>query len=158
LIDYQILKKTSKLNNEFRIKRIFFILVIVLTVLKYAEGIEISVDGSWDLIIDDRYFDWGRGLQDTYKSPGNQIKVKISGSGGSQWQVDVRRRDVNWHRDFVIKLKTKGKETTVETTSKVFLSDKGNKSHNIKLILEGVSLQIPPDTYSTTVIYTVTSE
>ena len=134
------------------------IFAIVIIVLKYAEGIEISVEGTWHLVIDDRDFNWGRGLKDTYNSPGNQIKVTISGSDGRNWTVDVRRIDTKWHRDFVLKLKTTGKETTVEPTSKVLLSGRGNKSHNIKLILEGVSLQVPPDTYATTITYTVTAE
>ena len=143
-----------------RTNRLFFfaILTIAITVPKYAEGIAISVAGSWDLYIDDTYFTWEGGLQDTYESDKDQINVTISEADNNRWKLDVRRSDTNWHSDFVLKLKSKKpkKEVTVETTSQEFFTGKDNKSYDIQIILENVSLQISPDTYVTTVIYTVT--
>ena len=149
-----MLKRTNKLF-------FFAILTIAITVPKYAEGIAISVAGSWDLYIDDTYFTWEGGLQDTYESDVDQINVTISEADNNRWQLDVRRDDTNWHSDFVLtllKLEKPEKEVTVETTSQEFLTGEGNKSYDIKVILEGVSLQISPDFYITTVTYTVTEK
>lgn len=147
-----MLKKTSKFIP------FFVILTIAITVPKYAEGIAINVTGDWDLVINDTYFTWEGGLQDTYES---DVNLTISDANKINWELDVRRSDTNWHSDFVLKLlklEKPRKEVTVETTSKLFFADRDNKSYGIKVILEGVSLQISPDTYVTTVIYTVTEK
>ena len=72
--------------------------------------------------------------------------------------MDVRRSDTNWHSDFVLKLKRRMREVTVETTSREFFTGRGDSSYSIQMILEGVSLQISPDIYVTTIIYTIAAE
>jgi hypothetical protein len=135
----------------------FLVLIIFITVAKYAEGIEISVASSWNLAIDDRYLRWGI-LQNRYESDIDGVNITISNSDGGRWKLYVRRNDINWHSDFVLKLRRGRNEVTVETTNKEFLEGKGDASYRIQVILEGVSLQISPDTYVTTVIYTITPE
>jgi len=148
-----MLKKTSKFISFWGI-----ILLTAITISKYAEGIEIGITGFWDLIIDDRYFTWEGGLQDIYESDKNQINLEISDSDGGNWKLDVRRSDTNWHSDFVLKLKRRMREVTVETTSREFFTGRGDSSYSIQMILEGVSLQISPDIYVTTIIYTIAAE
>ena len=148
-----MLKKTSKFIYFFSI------LTIAITSPKYAEGkvnVKIKTE-PWNLVIDDRYLTWD-GLQDTYES-NVEVEVTVTGAGSHKnWRVDVRRDDTNWHGDFVLELKKPGKEVTVETTDQEFITGEGNNSYDIQIILKGVSIQISPDAYITTVIYTVTEE
>lgn len=90
-----MLKKTSKFIP------FFVILTIAITVPKYAEGIAINVTGDWDLVIDDTYFTWEGGLQDTYEG---DVNLTISEADKINWELDVRRSDTNWHSDFVLTL------------------------------------------------------
>ncbi len=128
-----------------------------------AAAVSITVIGHWEPSIVVRPLTAGResGLQSTYESAVNQIRLRISGSAGN-WKVSVRKEDTNWHPNLVLKIrKSSGKDkpiVTVQNTNMEFFSGDRDTNAHLQLTLEGVSVEVPPDTYTTTVIYTITEE
>lgn len=134
---------------------------LALASQRSAEAVSIAVTGNWNLSFGENDLIGGAGtdLQSTYSSASNELRLTISGSTGA-WRVDVRKSDSNWHANFVLKVrKTSGKTkptVTVQDTDTEFFSDKKNISCNVQVILENVSVAIPADTYTTTLVFTVT--
>jgi len=137
-----------------------------------AGAIDIAVTGPWSLTIDEDDLIAGAGsdLISTYESNTDQVSIVISNTTGNDdnWRVDVRRTDTTWHSDFVLSIKRTGDGTgggsitdgttyqQVGTTNSEMFSGAGDRSNiPIQLQLGGVSLQVAPDTYSTTITYTV---
>jgi len=125
--------------------------------------VSITVIGSWnpEIIVLRPTAGPGGGPKSTCKSAVNQIRLRISDSSGG-WRIHVRREDTNWHKSFVLKIrKTSGKNKptiTVGDTDTLFFSGTKDTNCILQLFLEGVSLEVSPDTYTTTLIYTVTDE
>jgi len=123
-----------------------------------AEAVSIAVAGEWHLNIGQSEMVAGKS---NFKSASDQIRLRITGSKG-RWKVYVRKRDTNWHSNFVLKMrKISGQSKpviTVEDTDREFFSGERDGNFDLEIVLEGVSVAVPPDTYSTTVIYTVTEE
>ena len=105
-----------------------------------------------------------------YDNSSNPGTITISGTSGDSdaWRVDVRRTDGIWHGNLALSAKRTGDgagpgsisggETyqVVATTDSAFFSGAGDKGNvPIQLELGGVSLQVPPGNYSTTITYTV---
>jgi len=128
-----------------------------------AEALSITVIGHWnpDIIVQPLSAGPDAGPKSTYKSAVNQIRLRISDSSGG-WRVYVRTEDTNWHKNFVLKVrKTSGEDKptiTVGDTDTLFFSGTKDTNCTLQLFLEGVSLEVSPDTYTTTLIYTVTDE
>lgn len=153
-----------------------FILIVLacglISSVKTCEAIDIAVTGSWALTIDASNLTGGAGtdLTDTHESASHQVTVTISTTTGNDdnWRVDVKRTDTTWHGDFTLSVKRTGDGTgggtitggaayqAVATTDNAFFSGAGDRSDiPVQLRLSGVSVQVPPDTYSTTATYTV---
>lgn len=137
-----------------------------------SHAIDIALTGTWALSIDASDLTGGPGtdLIDTYESTADQITVTISNTAGADdnWRVDIRRTDTTWHGDFGLHVKRTGDGTgggsisggtayqEVTTSDGAFFSGAGDRTDvPIQLKLTGVSVQVAPDTYSTTVTYTV---
>jgi hypothetical protein len=131
--------------------------------LQPAGAVSITVIGHWNPKIEVFPLSAGRsaGPKGDYKSAVNQVRLSISGSSGP-WKVYVRREDTNWHGNFVLKLtKTSGKTrptVVAQDMDTEFFSGDGDGNFNVQIILEGVSLAVPPDSYTAKLIYTVTEE
>lgn len=125
-----------------------------------ADAVTITVTGSWNLTInaDDLQGGAGTDLEPVYRSASDQIRLDIQAAGS--WRVDVRKNDTNWHSNFVLRVrKTSGRQNPVVTvgdTDTEFFSGNGDRTPRVRVILRNVSIAIPPDTYVTTVIYTLT--
>jgi len=137
-----------------------------------AGAIEITATGPWSLTIDadDLVAGAGSDLVSTYESNADQAVIVISNTTGNEdnWRVDVKRSDTTWHNDFVLSVRRTGDGTgggaitggsgyqAVGTADSAFFSGAGDRSNiPIQLQLSGVSLQVAPNTYSTTITYTV---
>ena len=153
-----------------------FILIVLacglISSVKTCEAIDIAVTGAWSLSIDAGDLTGGAGtdLTSTYESGASQVTVTISNTGGAgdNWRVDVKRTDGTWHGDFTLSVQrtaggtgggslTGGDEyQAVGTTDSAFFSGAGDWTDvPVQLKLTGVSVQVPPSGYSTTVTYTV---
>lgn len=125
----------------------------------------IDVTGSWSVTIDASDLQSGAGsdLNPSYESASNAVTIDINGGKKDTWRVDVKRVDTKWHGNFHLYVRrtsngglsggTSYKEVT--DTDQGFFSGDFRKTVDIQLKLGGVSVQIPPATYITTVYYTV---
>jgi len=139
-----------------------------------AAIITISIDatGDWSETIDASDLQAGAGsdLKSTYESAAGTGLLTISGTSGNgdTWRVDVRRSDTTWHTNFTLSVKRTGDGTgggsissraayqAIGLSDAAFFSGAGDRSGiPLQFKLEGMSLQVPPATYSTTITYTV---
>ncbi len=152
---------------------LFFILLL-LFFPHSAYGIAITAAGSWTETINSSDLASGAGsnLSNNYESSSNATTLEIENCSGDgdNWRVYVRRSNVNWHNDLHIYVQRKtdgdgggsisgGDSYHVITDSDTqFFSGAGNRS-NIKLQykLSGMSISVPPNAYSATITYTVSS-
>ena len=136
-------------------------------------AITITVLGSWDLIITDLDLQGGAGddFNPSYESASDAVTVDIGGIHpfNQNYQVDVSKVDSTWHSNFHLyvrrtsegsghaKSTISGGLTYQEVTDidQTFFSGTGGRDGiTIQLNLTGVSIQVPPDTYLTTIYYT----
>ncbi len=136
-------------------------------------AISITVTGSWSVTIDAADLQSGAGsdLTGTYESATDQIDIDITGTAGpgDTWRVDVSKSDTNWHANFLLYVQRTSDGTgspshisggttyqEVTDTDQSFFNGERDKSNiDVQLKLEGVSILVPDDTYTTTVTYTV---
>lgn len=140
---------------------------------KAESAISITATGDWFETIDENDLIAGAGsnLKNTYTSDGNATVLGISGcsDAGDAWKMTVKKTDTKWNAKFTFSVKRTsdgsgngsisggGSFILVEDNDKDFFSGAGDRSDiNVQKQLGGVSLQIPPDTYSTTIVFTVT--
>jgi hypothetical protein len=141
-------------------------------------GIQVTVIGGFSETVDSSSLVGGAGsnLQPSYTSAVGASTLDVSGTTGSAdaWRIDVRRVDSSWDPSLALKVRRSsdgsvcageplGSEinggvtnlliTTVDTT---FFSGRGSRC-SIALVyeLDGVSIQIPPGAYSTSITFTV---
>jgi len=150
---------------------ILLIILVSITLWKKIEAIDIVVTGDWLLTVDASDLQAGAGsdLIDTYESIADAISISISGTTGASdnWRVDVKKVDTDWHSSFYLYVKRTSGGTggsvsggtayqEITDVDQSFFDGSDDVSGiNIQLKLSGVSVQIPPDTYTTTVYYTV---
>ena len=138
-----------------------------LAVFCYA--IRISVTGSWTETIDvnDLRSVAGSDLNSTYSSATNQVIINVT-EATLRWEVRIRRVDSNWQASFTLSARRTSSHRnviggtaylTVTTSDQRFFYTNSNNNNpsniNIQYRLSGVSVQIPPGTYTTTVYYTI---
>lgn len=149
------------------IKCSILILLPVLISGGAGAAISITVTGSWSETIDELDLQAGAGsdLIGTYESASDAVSISISGAV-STWRLDVKKVDTNWHSDLILWVRrtTVGTGGTVSGgtdylqvsgTDQPFISGSGDVSGiAVQLKLSGMSIQVPQDTYTTTVYYT----
>lgn len=149
---------------------LFAVMAVLLLVTVEMEAIQIVVTGSWTRTIDaaDLQGLAGSDLNPVYESATNQIGIDIRQTG-TIWKVDIKKVDTSWHGNFHLFIRRtsngsgsgsiSGGTTYQEVTDAdqaFFSGDDTRNFIDVQLRLEGVSVQIPQDSYSTTVYYTVT--
>ncbi|MFC1539092.1 hypothetical protein ACFL6H_06700 [Candidatus Latescibacterota bacterium] len=137
------------------------------------QEIEVRVNGGWiDLTIgsDDLIGGAGTDLIDTYTSDSNATLVDIRRAKKNDlWRIDIRRSDINWHGNLYLYVKRTGSGhgngniigglSYMEINyidMELFHGEGLLNNIPLQYQLTGVSLQIPPDTYGTTIIFTIT--
>ena len=159
-----------------RLKRKFAILILLFGFIFLADqeagSIDIAVAGSWSETINafDLISGAGSDLTDSYESAPDAVSITISGAAGvllNAWRIEVKKVDTNWHGDFILWVRRTSDGTggavsggtpyqQVTDTDSPFFNGSGDVSGiKVQLKLSGVSLQVHPDTYTTTVCYTV---
>lgn len=151
----------------------FLVLFAVLGLIAAGEKGEaaevITVSGSWSETIDasDLVGGAGSGLIGTYESNWDQIVLDID-VGRGKFRVDVSKINTYWHSDFQLRVRrtsdgtgdgkisggTSYQEIT-DTYQSFFTFKKDRTGIELQLELSGVSVQVAPDTYTTTVYYTI---
>jgi len=133
--------------------------------------ISVTVAGDWSETIDSSDLIAGAGsdLQSTYESAADAVLVSVSGTGGGAdtWRMDVKKTDTSWHGSFVLSLRRTSSGTggsvsggdsyqqVTDSYNSFFSGSDDVSGIKVQLKLDGVSIQVPPDSYATTVYYTV---
>ena len=132
--------------------------------------VTITVTGSWMLTISTGDLQGGAGsdLNPTYESATDQIIIDIGSGKNDYWRVDVSKIDFNWDSQMLLSVKRtsdgSGGGFISGGTNYLLITDTDQEFFNgfkkiddiaIQLQLDGISLEIPEDTYSTTVYYTI---
>jgi len=166
------------LRKEPKLKKIPQYLSLIILAAICCTGpicwaISITVTGSWSETINASDLQAGAGsdLVSTYESAADTVSIDISATSGN-WGLDVKKIDTNWHSNLHLHVKrtsdgtyepanisdgTTYQEVTGINTS--FFSGSGDGIDvNVQLKLTGVSIQVPLDTYTTTVYYTVSDQ
>lgn len=159
-----------------KIKTIPLLFILCLSIQEGNTQTTIGVSRSWSLTIDSSNLQGGPGtdLISTYESNTNQVLVQIQKGGGGwftnwYWRVDVCKSDLNWPSEFYLDVRrssngigfgsitggTNYQEVT-DTDQLFFTGSRNRILIGLQFRLRGVSLQVVPDTYITTVIYTLT--
>jgi hypothetical protein len=145
---------------------------LFLSAARSGRAMDIVALGSWSETIDTGDLVGGAGgtLTSTYESSLDQVSMGIQNTAAvdDSWRVDVRRLDINWLTDCTLSLRRSSDGTgsgsisggtsyqVVGTTDAALFSGAGDRDGiDLQLKLEGLSIQVTPDTYSTTVIYTL---
>ncbi|MGQ9779877.1 MAG: hypothetical protein ACUVRM_08385 [Bacillota bacterium] len=156
-------------------KRLLLLLaipILFLSLFAGAEAMFISASGGWSETVDEFDLVSGAGsdLTPVYESAANATILSISGSvdNTDTWRVDVKRVDSAWHGDFTLYVRRTSEGTgggtisggdlyiEVTTVDGEFFYGAGDRSDiNVQYKLSGMSVRIPPDIYSSTIVYTV---
>jgi len=153
-------------------KKIFCSIIFILLVFTKAEAIDITATGSLNKTIDASDLASGAGsdLVSIYESTVNATVLTILNTTGNtdNWRIDVRRSDSTWHSDFILYIQRTSDGSgggsisgglsyiAIGTTDSQFFSGAGDRSSvNLQYKLTGMSISIPPNTYSTTVVLTI---
>lgn len=134
--------------------------------------LSITATGSWSKTLTSADVpDAGTDITGTHTSASNQVLIDVEWPQKSnyRYRVTVRKSDVSWNASLLLYVKRTGNGTGQRTisggTSYILLSSTnqtfftGNRDRfnvPIQFQITGVSVLIPAQTYSTTVIYTVT--
>ncbi|MFC1490225.1 hypothetical protein ACFL6K_03350 [Candidatus Latescibacterota bacterium] len=137
-----------------------------------GRGIEIRVDGGWtDLSIGSADLIGGAGTDfiDTYTSNTDAGNVDIHrAKKNDYWRIDIRRSDINWFENLNLYARRTGSGNgngnasgglsyvEVNYIDREFFSGRGLLNNiSLQYQLSGVSVQVPPDIYSTMLIFTI---
>jgi hypothetical protein len=147
------------------------IIFLSITICKKIQAIDIVVTGDWLLTVDALDLQAGAGsdLIDTYESTADAISISISGTAGASdnWRVNVKKADTYWDSSLHLYVQRTSDGTggsvsggtayqEITDVAQSFFDGSDDVSGiDVQLRLSGVSIQIPPDTYTTTVYYTV---
>lgn len=151
---------------------VFLTFLILFVPETLTAAISITASGSWSETVDALDLQTGAGsdLVSSYESPSTAVTIDITGTtgNGDNWRVDVSKTDATWDGSLLLDVKrtTSGTGTgsisggtsyqEVSGTDQSFFSGSGDRTDlKIQLQLRGMSVQVSPDTYSTTVFYTV---
>ncbi len=126
-------------------------------------SIDITVTGSWsenidasDLVPPDAA---GSDLNGTYQSAADAVQLNITATGN--WKVQVKKTDSTLPGSLHLRIRKTYPDTgpyqEVPDTDQDFLgvSGTGDANVNVQFELTGVSIQVPPGSYSATIQYTV---
>ena len=148
---------------------IIVVISIFLLVPSGTSALDIAATGGWSETINSSDLTSGAGsdLTGTYESSTNATVLDITNAAnqGDRWRVDMQRSDSTWHANFTLYIKriTTNQKlngglsyTEIRTSTDTFFDGKGNYSGiNCQYQLTGMSMAIPPNTYTTTVTFTI---
>jgi len=143
----------------------------LLGLTESAAAIDVVVTGNWSETIDaaDLVGGAGTNLTSSHESPSDQVSLRVSNTAGvgDAWSIDVHRVDgVSWSGSIALYARRTGDGggsvtggityQSITTTAQSFFSGSDDVSEiAIQLKLDGMSIQIAPDTYAAMVIFTV---
>ncbi len=157
-------KKSAK--NPGSLWSLALLLIFLVSIRASAQG-TITVTGEWSLTIDQNNLVAGAGsdLMDTYESATNQVLIGVWGPDRT-WRVDVHRVDTQWHSNFILQVRRQANNRiiggltyqTITPVAQEFFRSRNRRNVTgiqVQFRLMGVSINIDPAIYTTTVVYTL---
>jgi len=151
--------------------KILFFLIPLLIFSTSAIGIDIQATGVWNVAIgsQDIVAGSGKNLKSSCQSSPGATALTISNATGKEWKVSVRKSGASWPSGLTLYVRRTnhgmGRGAVSGGTSFIpinafdsrFFSGRNDRTTiKCQYKLEGMSIDIPPGTYSFLVIYTVT--
>jgi hypothetical protein len=146
-----------------------FILFGIIWMIPDGQAINVTVTGDWTLVIDENDLQDGPGsdLNPQYPSATDQISVDITQTG-KNWTVYIQGSITNWYSGLSVYVRRtsdgsgngwiSGGTNWMQVTlgsQQFFQGNKRRLGIHVQCGLTGMSVQVPPDTYSGTITYTV---
>jgi hypothetical protein len=157
----------------YRKTRILAYISIALLILWSAVfAITISVTGSWNLLISDADLDGppGSDLLPEYESLSDTVIISVNNQHSINWEVDVRKSDINWHPDLHLFIRRTSSGSgnprksgivgglnyqEISNSDQRFFWGWGKRTNiNSQLKISGISVSIPAETYTSIIWYT----
>jgi hypothetical protein len=155
--------------NHTLFKSIFLLIALLMpTPPAEAQKVKISASGGWNFTI---------GVSDLASGPGSDIADKDSAASAtlltvraknSNWVVNVSRSDTSWNGNLTLSVRRNSDGAgsgivsggtsfiPVGATNSLFFSGSESRSNIGIQYRQRSSVRVPPGSYSTTVIYTIT--
>jgi hypothetical protein len=146
------------------------LLFLFLNPAIYAQVL--TVTGNWSLSISaSSLTEAGNDFTGTYTSASTQTYIDVDvKKKNDNWRIDVRKSDINWNPALILSVRRTGNgnssgpapnggTTFIQLTNsnqEFFRGRKDNPDIPVEYRLSGISVTIPAQSYSTTVIYTLT--
>ncbi|MBW3624124.1 MAG: hypothetical protein KY468_12020 [Armatimonadetes bacterium] len=159
------------MGRNFLLLRVFFsVTLLALACPLLAIDITAGLNPVPPITANDLQSGAGSDLKPSYEGTGS---LSLTGTTGDtdNWRVDVRRSDsANWPSGLTFSIKRTGDGTgtplsmisggttyqSVGTTDTTLFSGSGDRSNiSISFLLDGMSIKVPPSTFSTTLTFTV---
>ncbi len=152
-------------------KMLILVPLVCAVICLPLEAADITATGGWSETIDASDLIGGAGtdLTGSYESSPSATVIDITALGN--YRVDVRRSDTNWSTSFTLYVKRTsdgaGSGTisggtsyiAVPTTDTEFFSGSLDRTNiDVQYQLSGMSVSISPDTYSTTLTFTIVDQ
>jgi len=158
------------------IKRCILIVLLCVVLLSSQSplyAIDIYATGGWtNLVINSSHLRGGAGsdLADSFESDANATMIDIIGTSdaGDIWEVQIRKSAPSWVSDATLSVERTGDGSGAglidEGTSYIavgesdvtFFSGSGNRTNvPIRYKISGLSIMVPPGTYSALITFTV---
>jgi hypothetical protein len=147
-----------------------FLLGFMLLANEAWPAMYMNLTGSWSEIVNSVPYA-GNDFQNTYESATDQVTIDVLGTAGvsDQWQIVVKKSNVDWHNDlhFFVKRTSDGAGAgsisdgmadyvEINDINQYFFSGSGNRRDiNIQLKLSGVSVRMPFGRYSIRILYSL---
>ena len=155
----------------WRIFAITLILLVIFPTGQSVHAIDIVLTGIWSVNIDagDLAAGVGSDLNPSYESPADQVLLDILNTmgGGDNWRIDVKKSDIAWSPNISVYTRrtsggsggsVSGGETyqiITNTDQSLFTGTADVSDIGMQYKIDGVSIDIDPSNYVTTIIYTV---
>lgn len=164
-LGWTIIKKAALL---FAFVTVAFLILSGLS----ACAVDVYAVGGWNFTVDSSCLVGGAGsnLIDSFESKLDATVINITGTGGSgdAWQVQVRKSGVSQLHGATLYVKRTGDGSgsgavhggssyvAVETSDTDFFEGSGDRTDiTVQYKVSGISINVPPGTYSTVITFTV---
>jgi len=144
-------------------------LISLLSFLLVA--IDVAVEGGWTMQITGTDLQGGPGtdLVDSHTSAVDQVWLAVSGTTGpgDSWQITVSRTEALWHAELTVQIRRTGDgiggslsggtdfQVVGAAGALLFSGEDDIADIPLQLRVSGLSVQIPPAAYATTITLTV---
>lgn len=158
-------------------------LFLSVHIASYAQ-LSLTLTGSWSYTVPATDItEAGNDFTGTYASSASQVQIGVDNGGGFlqelfgyNWRVSVRKTDANWDNTASIFVRRTNNGSPIFSwltltltggqayqqitgTDQIFFSgNRGARGINIQYELRGVSVVMAAQSYSTTIVYTVTAQ